>query len=88
MDTFKCNSTPSEIITLYRKEEIDELMKNFKVNRLHYVGTDMLTRFIAKEVDEMDDPTFDLYMKYQLYICERNDMVGVTNHILDIFRKV
>ena len=36
---------------------------------------------------EMDEDTFSKYMKYHLYICERADMVGTTNHILDIFRK-
>jgi len=52
-----------------------------------YVGTDMLTHFIGNTVDEMDEDTFSKYMKYHLCICERADMVGTTNHILDIFRK-
>ena len=47
----------------------------------------MLTHFIKATVDEMDDETFDIYMRYHLSICERSDMVGATNHILDIFRK-
>lgn len=38
-------------------------------------------------VDEMDDKTFELYMKYHLCICERPDMVGATSHMLDVFRK-
>ena len=86
-DTFELNSTPKEIFSLYRKEDIDALMKNYNVKRLHYVGTDMLTRFIKQTVNQMDDETFALYMKYHLCICERLDMVGATNHILDVFRK-
>lgn len=86
-DTFALCSTPKEIFALYRKEDIDELMGAFDVKRLHYVGTDMLTHFIGNAVDEMDDDTFSKYMKYHLFICERADMVGATNHILDIFRK-
>ena len=62
-------------------------MSKFNVKRLHYVGTDMLTHFFAKTVDEMDNETFQLYMKYHLCICERKDMVGTTNHMLDVFRK-
>ena len=83
-DTFTLSSTPREIFSLYRKEDIDKLMSGFNIERLHYVGTDMLTRFIANIVDE---DTFSKYMKYHLYVCEREDMVGATNHILDIFRK-
>lgn len=85
--TFKLNSTPAELFVHYRKEEIDKLMSNFDIDRLHYVGTDMLTKFIRYEVDEMDDRTFSEYMRYHLYICERPDMIGLTNHMLDIFRK-
>ena len=63
------------------------LMRTFDVERLHYLGIDMFTHFIGNTVDEMDEDTFSKYMKYHLYICQRADMVGTTNHILDIFRK-
>ncbi|NLD87946.1 MAG: class I SAM-dependent methyltransferase [Clostridiales bacterium] len=86
-ETFKLSSTPKEIFTLYRQEDINELMSHFNIERLHYVGTDMLTRFIRGAVDEMDDETFEMYMKYHLCVCERCDMVGATGHMLDIFRK-
>lgn len=86
-DTYKLSSTPEEVFALYRKSDIDELMSEFKVTRLHYVGTDMLTRFIADAVDAMDDTTFKEYMRYHLCVCERSDMIGATNHMLDIFRK-
>jgi SAM-dependent methyltransferase len=86
-ETFKLSSTPKEIFSLYRKEDVDALMKEFCTQRLHYVGTDMLTHFLASEIDGMDDRAFDLYMNYHFCICERPDMVGTTNHMLDIFRK-
>lgn len=86
-DTFKLYSLPEDVFQLYRKEDIDALIAPFPVTRLHYVGTDMLTRFISKTVEEMDDEMFDIYMRYHLSICERHDMIGATNHILDIIRK-
>ena len=86
-ETFKLYSLPEDIFQLYRKEDIDSLMSNFKTKRLHYVGTDMLTHMMRKCIDEMDDETFDIYMNYHLNVCERADMVGATNHILDIFIK-
>ena len=79
--------SPKEIFALYRQEDVNELMRNFNIKRLHYVGTDMLTRFIGSTVDEMDEKIFEMYMKYHLCICERKDMVGATAHMLDIFRK-
>ena len=84
METFKCSSTPAELFQLYRREDIDSLMEDFPVRRLHYLGTDMLTMFMPEQVERMDDELFREYVRYVLSICERPDMTGVTNHILDI----
>ena len=86
-DTFKLLSLPEDIFQLYRKEDIDALMSGFNVTRLHYVGTDMLVHFLRREFSELDDEDFEFYMRYHLCICERPDMIGATNHMLDIFRK-
>ena len=85
--TFKASSDPAELFQLYRKEDIDALMAGFSVQRLHYVGTDMATNYMRSAIDEMDEALFDLYLQYHFCICERQDMVGVSHHILDIFRK-
>lgn len=85
--TFKASSDPAELFELYRKEDIDALMADFPVHRLHYLGTDMATNFMRAEIDAMEDEFFEMYLRYHFYICERPDMVGVTHHILDVFRK-
>lgn len=38
-------------------------------------------------VDHIDDAMYDLYLKYHLATCERQDMIGYSHHTLDIFRK-
>lgn len=86
--TFKASSDPTELFQLYRKEDIDALMAEFPVERLHYVGTDMATNYMRQTIDEMDDDLFDLYLQYHFAICERADCVGTSHHILDIFRKL
>ena len=85
--TFKASSDPAELFQLYRKEDIDRLMRVFPVTRLHYVGTDMATNYMRQTIDEMDNELFDLYLRYHFAICERGDLVGASHHILDIFRK-
>jgi len=85
--SFKTVSKSIDIFELLRKEDIDELMSSFNVERLHYVGTDMYTKHMQDVVSEMDEKTFDLYLKYHFTICERPDMVGLTYHSLDVFRK-
>ncbi|MBQ7338009.1 MAG: class I SAM-dependent methyltransferase [Clostridia bacterium] len=85
--TYKLYSLPEDVFQLYRKEDVDALMQGFPTTRLHYVGTDMLTRMMNECLDAMDDETFAVYMHYTLSICERPDLIGATNHMLDIFRK-
>lgn len=87
-DTFKASSDPAELFELYRREDIDARMTNFDTERLHFVGTDMATNYMRDTIDDMDDDFFRLYLKYHFTICERPDMVGVSHHFLDIFRKL
>lgn len=86
--TFDTIPDSSVVFSLYRKENIDELNETLPVQRLHYVGTDLLTHLIRDTMAAMDDETFKLYMQYHYNICEREDMVGMTNHSLDILRRV
>lgn len=86
--TFKASSTPEEIFTLYRREEIDALISDLKAERLHYLGTDMFTNYNREMVDGMDDDMFALYLKYHFAICERTDLTGMSYHTLDILKKM
>lgn len=85
--TFKAGSVPETLFTLYRKEDIDALMAPLPARRLHYLATDLNVCYLAEAIDGMDDALFAQYMRYNLYICERPDMVGLANHILDVSRK-
>lgn len=86
--TFDVKSAPEDIFALTRKNDIDCLMSDFSVARLHYVATNMLSRILRDNVTAMDEDTFKLYLQYHYSVCERPDMVGMTAHSLDIFRKL
>lgn len=86
-DTFKCHSTPKDLFVLWKRNEIFEITEKLDMERLHFVGTDMYTNYIRETVDEMDERTFDMWLKYCLSICEREDLVGLSHHTLDIMRK-
>ena len=86
-DQFNTVSHPEDLFELHRKEDIDALMKDFDVERLHYVATDLMTNHMRETVDGMDDGMYEMYLKYHFAVCERRDMVGITHHSLDLFRK-
>ncbi|MER0282532.1 class I SAM-dependent methyltransferase [Clostridioides difficile] len=85
--TFDTKSESKDLFELVRKEDIDNLMSIFPVTRLHYVASDGCALFMREAVDTMDNDTFELYLKYHFATCEREDLLGVTSHAIDIFRK-
>lgn len=85
--TFATFSQPWDLFELHRKEDIDALRSHFPVTQLHFLATDGYANHMRKTLDEMDEETFRLYLRYHFATCERRDMVGYSHHTLDIFRK-
>ena len=86
-ETFAARSEPKDLFELVRKEDVDVLMSDFPTTRLHYVATDGSALLLRDAISAMDDEKFQLYLKYHFSICEREDMLGITSHAVDIFRK-
>ena len=85
--TFKTFSQPWDLFELHRKEYIDALRSHFPVTQLHFLATDGYANHMRQTMSEMDEDTFRLFMQYHFATCERPDMIGYSNHTLDIFRK-
>lgn len=85
--TFAATSQPEDLFELVRKEDVDELMSVFPVTRLHYVASDGCALLLREAVDAMDDEAFELFLNYHFATCERKDLLGITSHALDVFRK-
>jgi hypothetical protein len=76
------------VFEIVRKEQIDTIMAAFDVERLHFIATDLYTLHMREAINAMDEDAFALYLRYHYSICERSDMIGLSHHTLDIFRKV
>ena len=87
-ETFAAKSGPEDLFELVRKEDIDALMSDFPVVRLHYVAADGCALLLRDEIDAMDGETFQLFLNWHFFTCEREDLAGVTSHSLDVFRKL
>lgn len=85
--TFASKSQPKDLFELVRKENIDILMSVFPVVRLHFIASDGCALFMEEAVDAMNKNEFELYLKYHFATCEREDLLGMTSHAVDIFRK-
>ena len=85
--TLEAYFPPHGIFKEYLKDEIFDLTKIFNVERLYFLATDGYTCHMKEAVDQMDEETYELYLKYHFKTCERQDLVGMSHHTLDVLRK-
>ena len=83
-----CKSEPKEVFELVRTEDITALDAAVPVERVKLVAADGMTYYIKEKIDEMDDATFSKWLEYHFATCERQDLLGASNHTLDILRKI
>lgn len=88
LGTFKLFSNPEDLFALHRREDVDALMDGLNVRRLHFLGTDLATHYMRETIEKMDDELYEMYLQYHFAVCERADMVGMSNHFLDVFEKL
>lgn len=86
-DKFHCIYNPEEMFSVVRIEEIYDLTKNLSIERIKILATDGMAGYFKDVIDEMDLRTFSEWMEYHLQICERFDLLGASNHCLDILEK-
>lgn len=82
-----CKSDPKEVFDLVRTEDIEDLNAKLPVKRLKLIATDGASNYMRGFVDEMEDETFRKWLDFHFATCERQDLVGASNHTLDILEK-
>ena len=85
-DDWHCKSEPKEIFELVRTEDITLLNSRFPLDRVKLVATDGAAHYLRGFIDEMDPDTFSKWMEYHFATCERQDLIGASNHTLDILK--
>lgn len=84
---YHCISKPADLFEMVRLEDIDELNREAGLRRVKIVASDLFTVYMRDKVDSFSDEVYQAYVKYHLSICERMDLIGATNHSLDILTK-
>ena len=85
-EDWHCKSEPKEIFELVRTEDISLLNSKFPLDRIKLVATDGAAHYLSELIDEMDQFTFAKWMEYHFATCERQDLIGASNHTLDILK--
>ena len=86
-EDFHTISGPKELYDYMRIEDINELNETSDVSRIKIITPDGPANYLRLYLNQMDDEEFDMFIKYHLATCERQDLIGAAAHTLDILRK-
>lgn len=87
-DDFVWRANENDVFSLVRPADIRALTKDFPVERVNLIATDGASRYLSDMLEQMDEKLYQKYLEYHFSICEREDLIGASNHVLDILRKV
>jgi ubiquinone/menaquinone biosynthesis C-methylase UbiE len=87
-DDYKVINREEYIFYLTYISEIKKLMQEHdKQEVITYVATDGVGRVMSDKINEMSDEEYKHYINYHLSICEREDLIGYSGHVLAITKK-
>ncbi|MBR6696725.1 MAG: methyltransferase domain-containing protein [Lachnospiraceae bacterium] len=85
-DSFHVVAEMKDLYDYVRIEDIDKLNEAAGLKRDKIISTDGPANYIRQILREMDDETFEMFMKYHLSTCERADLLGAGAHTMDILQ--
>ena len=77
----------TNLYSYYRLEDIDKLNKELKFKRINIFTQDLLTDYFRKEINKMDDETFNKYLDYVYKVSNRKELIGIGSHVVDVVKK-
>ena len=81
---FKAITTDEDLYSYVRLEDIDDLNKKAGLLRIKIFAPDGAADYMRRELNAMDEETFEQFIKYQLAVCERAELLGASSHIVDV----
>ena len=83
-ETFRLNNFPFVFQTVGAARK---LLADGGVNVLHEVASDGASELLAAGINEMSEEDYAQYLRYHFYICEKPELLGMTNHLLFVGEK-
>lgn len=86
-EDFHTVSGKDELYSYLRLEDIDELNRKSGLERVKIIAADGPSDYMRRELNAMDEETFNLFIKYQLANAERPELIGASSHTVDILKR-
>ncbi len=76
-----------DLYAYLRLEDIDRYNSICNLKRVEIISSDGPSDYLRKELNKMDQETYELFLDYHLKICARKELLGAGAHVLDIVKK-
>jgi len=83
-DTFKVDDFP---FVFYTVDGARNLLKNSGLTIEKEIASDGMNELLRDKINKFDDETYKHWVKYHLYLCEKPEFLGSSNHLLFVCRK-
>lgn len=80
-------SKSNDLYSFVRMNEINKYNKICNLKRIKIIAQDTYTEYLKKEINNMDEETFQAYLNYHYSICESKYLLEMSRHTLDIVKK-
>ena len=84
-ETFKLTDFPFVFHTV---DAARRLLADGGIRVIHEVASDGASELMAERINAMSDEDYAQYLRYHYYICEKPEMLGMTNHLLFVGEEI
>ena len=84
-ETFKLTDFPFVFHTV---DAARRLLADGGIRVIHEVASDGASELMAERINAMSEEDYAQYLRYHYYICEKPEMLGMTNHLLFVGEEI
>lgn len=85
-DKYHMLNLDDDLYSMVRIEDINEFNKLMNFSRVKLIASTGPSNYIRSVLNSLSDEEFEEYLNYHLSVCEREDLLGASSHLLDIVK--
>ena len=82
-NSFKVEDFPFVFFTV---DACRKMLTDGGISIKHTVASDGISELMEDRINSLDDESYDQYLRYHFYICEKPEFTGMSNHLLFVGR--
>ncbi len=86
-ESFHVRPGDDDLYMFMRTEDIEDLNTEAHLKRMQIISPDGPANHMRREVNALTEQQFKEFIRYQLSVCERADLLGASAHTVDILKK-